>query len=80
MRHGNIVRELEVMVEYGLSPMQAIQAATRTAAELVGTLPENGTIEIGKQADFILVDGDPLSDIRDLRNLWAVFQGGRRVR
>jgi len=80
MRHGNIVRELEVMVEYGLSPMQAIQAATRTAAELVGTLPENGTIEVGKQADFILVDGDPLSDIRDLRNLWAVFQGGRRVR
>ena len=80
MRHGNIVRELEVMVETGLQPMQAIEAATRVAAELVGTIDDVGTIEVGKQADFILVDGDPLSDVRDLRNLWAVYQGGRRIR
>jgi imidazolonepropionase-like amidohydrolase len=80
MRHGNIVREMEVMVECGLTPMQAIEGATRIAAELVGTLDDVGTIEVGKQADFILVDGDPLSDVRDLRNVWAVYQGGRRIR
>ena len=80
MRHGNIVREMEVMVECGLTPMQAIEAATRVAADLVGTLDDVGTIEVGKQADFILVDGDPLSDVRDMRNVWAVYQGGRRIR
>ena len=80
MHHGNIVRELEVMVDLGLSPMKAIEAATRVSSELVGTLDELGTIEVGKLADFVLVDGDPLSDIGELRNVWAIFQGGRRVR
>ena len=80
MRHGNIVRELEVMVDWGLSPMQAIQAATSVAADLVGTSDDVGTIEVGKLADFALIDGDPLSNIGDMRNLWAVFQGGKRIR
>jgi imidazolonepropionase-like amidohydrolase len=80
MRHGNIVRELEVMVDWGLSPMQAIQAATSVAADIVGTSDDVGTIEVGKLADFALIDGDPLSNIGDMRNLWAVFQGGKRVR
>lgn len=80
MRHGNIVRELEVMVDWGLSPMQAIQAATSVSADLVGTSRDVGTIEVGKLADFALIDGDPLSNIGDMRNLWAVFQGGKRIR
>jgi imidazolonepropionase-like amidohydrolase len=80
MRHGNIVRELEVMVDWGLSPMQALKAATSVAAELVGTSDDVGTIEVGKLADFALIDGDPMSDIGEMRNLWAVFQGGRRIR
>ena len=80
MRHGNIVRELEVMVDWGLSPMEALKAATSTAAELVGTSDDVGTIEVGKLADFALIDGDPLSDIGDMRKVWAVYQGGRQVR
>ena len=39
-----------------------------------------GDFEVGKQADLILIDGDPHSDIGALRNIWAVFQGGRRIR
>ncbi len=79
-RHGTVVRELEVMVYSGLTPMQAIESATRVASELTGTLDEVGTIEVGKLADLVLVDGDPLSDLSALRNVWAVFQGGKRIR
>jgi len=80
VRHGTLVREMEVMIEAGLTNMQAIEAATRTPAELAGTINNVGTIEVGKLADLILVDGDPLDDIAALRNIWAVFQGGRRIR
>ncbi len=80
VRHGTIVHEMEVMIEAGLTPMQAIESATRIAAEITGTLDQVGTVEVGKLADLILVDGDPLSDIGAIRNVWAVFQGGRRIR
>jgi len=58
--------ELRCLVDAGLSPMQAIQAATGRAAECLGVEHELGTIEKGKRADFIVVDGDPLADIRVL--------------
>jgi len=80
VRHGTIVREMEVMVENGLTPMMAIESATRQAAELTGTIDSVGTIETGKLADMILVDGDPLYEVGAIRNAWAVFQGGRRIR
>ena len=80
VRHGTLVREMEVMIESGLTNMQAIEAATRIPAELAGTLKDVGTVEVNKLADLILVDGDPLGDINALRNIWAVFQGGRRIR
>ncbi len=80
VRHGTVVRELEVMIDAGLGVMQAIESATRTAAEITGVLDRAGTVEVGKLADLILIDGDPLSDIAALRNVWAVFQGGRRIR
>ena len=80
VRHGTIVHEMEVMIEAGLTTMQAIESATRLAAEITGTLKDTGTVEVGKLADLILIDGDPLSDIGAMRNVWAVFQGGRRVR
>ena len=76
--HGTIVREMEVMVENGLTPMMAIESATRQAAELTGTIDAVGTIETGKLADMILVD--PLYEVGAIRNAWAVFQGGRRIR
>ncbi|MCE2404134.1 MAG: amidohydrolase family protein [Dehalococcoidia bacterium] len=79
-RHGFIARELELMVDSGMSPATALESATREGAELMGIQDLAGTIEVGKQADMVLIDGDPLSDIGALRNVWAVFQAGRRVR
>ncbi len=65
--HGDNAREIELMVERGLSPMQAIQTATGWAAECIGMEKKIGTIEKGKQGDIIVIDGDPLSNIGVLR-------------
>jgi imidazolonepropionase-like amidohydrolase len=71
-------RELELMVdEMGLTPMEAIVAATRSSAEGLGLEAELGTLEAGKAADFLFVDGDPVSDIRALRNIARVYRAGR---
>lgn len=61
--HGENAAELEELVKGGLSPMEAIQAATRTAAELLGLQAEIGVLASGKAADIIVVDGDPLADV-----------------
>ena len=79
-RHGFVAREVELMVENGMTPQKALEASTRDAADLLGILDQAGTIEVGKQADMVLIDGDPLSDPAALRNIWAVFQNGRRIR
>ena len=79
-RHGFVAREVELMVENGMTPQDALVASTRVAANLLGIADETGTIEEGKQADLVLIDGDPLSDPAALRNIWAVFQAGRRIR
>ena len=79
-RHGFIAREIELMVQGGMTPEAAMEASTRVAAELLGVQDQVGTIEVGKQADMVLIDGDPHSDPAALRNVWAVFQGGRRIR
>jgi imidazolonepropionase-like amidohydrolase len=57
--------------------MEAIQSATRNAAAYRGTLRTEGTVERGKQADLVLLDRDPLADIRNTRRIAAVVQGGR---
>ena len=80
VRHGMLAREVELMVENGMSPPDALSAATSDAAVLLGIDDIAGTIEIGKVADMVLIDGDPYSDPAALRNVWAVFQAGRRVR
>ena len=54
----------DFMVKYGMTPMQAIQAATSNAADLLGRTNELGSIKPGKYADLIAVSGDPLADIR----------------
>ena len=69
-------RELELMVQAGLTPMQAIQAATKTGAELLGKSNELGTIEPGKLADLIIVDGQPHIRINDIRKASAIIQDG----
>jgi imidazolonepropionase-like amidohydrolase len=77
--HGDNAREIELMVERGMSPMQAIQGATGWAAECVGLGKEIGTIEKGKLADLLVIDGDPLSNIEVLREqnkFMLVMKGG----
>ncbi len=65
--HGDNAREIELLVERGMSNMQAIQAATGWAAECAGLEREIGTIAPGKSADLLVIDGDPLRDIAILR-------------
>src|SRR5256884_3223265 len=77
--HPNNAVELEHLVAAGMSPMQALQAATRLAAECLALEPEIGTIEKGKWADLVVVEGDPLRVIRvlqDARRIKQVIKGG----
>lgn len=71
--------ELEMMVRAGLTPGQAIDAATRDAARAVGASKEIGTLEPGKWADFVVLDGDPLDDIRNTKRLSAVYIAGNKI-
>jgi imidazolonepropionase-like amidohydrolase len=73
------VRELGLLVEAGMTPMQAIQAATRVNAELLGWQQSLGTVEAGKLADIIAVPGDPLQDLAVLERVSFVMLGGRAV-
>ena len=77
-RHGRIAREAELMVEAGMKPRNALLAATSTAAGLIGE-NERGVIRLGKIADMVLLDSDPLENIGGLRLIAAVFQGGQQV-
>ncbi|HLE98933.1 MAG TPA: amidohydrolase family protein [Gaiellaceae bacterium] len=77
--HPNNALELEHLVAAGMTPMQALRAATSQAAECLGLEQEIGTIEKGKWADLVLVDGDPLRDVRvlqDARRIRQVLKGG----
>ena len=70
-------REIELYVQAGFTPMEAIQAATLVPARAMGMEKESGTIEVGKRADVILVDGNPLENISDIRKVSAVFAAGK---
>ncbi|TAL10083.1 MAG: amidohydrolase family protein [Chloroflexota bacterium] len=77
--HGNNLRELDLMHELGMAPGAVLEATTRSAAELLGVADQRGTIELGKLADLVIVDGDPY-DFATLRErISAVYLGGRRV-
>jgi imidazolonepropionase-like amidohydrolase len=78
--HGSNAEELALMVEAGMTPMQAIVASTKTASECVHMERNVGTLEPGKLGDLLLVDGDPLDDIAilgDKGRLALILQGGR---
>jgi hypothetical protein len=70
-------RELEALVAAGLTPFQALAAGSRNAAEYVGGMAEWGTIEPGKRADLVLLEANPLADIRNVGRIQAVAVGGR---
>jgi imidazolonepropionase-like amidohydrolase len=78
VRAGHLAWEVELLVSAGLTPREALVAATRAGGELLGD-DHAGRIESGMPADLVLVHGDPLSDARALWRVWAVFQGGVRV-
>jgi imidazolonepropionase-like amidohydrolase len=65
------------MVAAGLSPLEALHAATGGAARILGAEGDLGTIEAGKWADLVLLDADPSADIRNTRRIRAVLQAGR---
>ena len=76
-KHGRNADEFELMVKYGMTPAAALQAATVNAADLLGLQAEVGTIEPGKRADLIAVDGDPLVDVTVLKRVPFVMKDGR---
>jgi imidazolonepropionase-like amidohydrolase len=78
-KHGRNADEFELMVKFGMPPAEALKAATVNAADLLGLSNEIGTIEPGKSADIIAVDGDPLADVRVLKNVGFVMARGEVV-
>jgi imidazolonepropionase-like amidohydrolase len=78
--HGDNAKQFAYMVQYGMTPMQAIQAATVNAGELMGWKDRVGSIEPGKYADLIAVSGDPLADVRALEKVGFVMKGGAVIR
>jgi imidazolonepropionase-like amidohydrolase len=75
--HGDNAKQFFYMVKYGMTPAQAIRAATSSAADLLGRSKDVGTIEAGKFADIIAVQGDPLSDVTTLEKVDFVMKGGQ---
>jgi imidazolonepropionase-like amidohydrolase len=73
-------RELELYVKAGFTPMEAIQAATIEPAKALGLERETGTIARGKRADMVVIDGDPLAEIANLRKVWLVVANGQQYR
>ena len=78
--HGDNAKQFAKMVEFGMRPIDAIQAATVNAADLIGWSDKVGAVETGHYADIIAVTGDPLSDVKVLENVSFVMKGGRVVK
>ena len=79
-KHGRNADEFELLVKYGMPPVEALKAATVNAADLLGLSSEVGTIEAGKSADIIAVSGDPLRDITVLKQVGFVMVRGEVVK
>jgi len=71
--------DLDYLVRSGLTPMQALQAATLKPAEFLGRSAEQGTIQVGKRADLVLLDANPLADIRNTQTIDTVVVNGRLI-
>ena len=79
MPHNQIGRQFATMVTYGMTPLQAIQAATRNAAEALGRERDVGAIALGRYGDLVAVTGDPMQDVRLLEKPDAVVKGGALI-
>ncbi|HZG10002.1 MAG TPA: amidohydrolase family protein [Allosphingosinicella sp.] len=80
MPHGSAGGQFRWMVEYGMSPMEAVQAATRNAAQALGREKDVGAIAVGRFGDLIAVDGDPMRDVRALEDVDVVIKAGQVVK
>jgi imidazolonepropionase-like amidohydrolase len=78
--HGDNAKQFAKMVEWGMKPLDAIQAATVSAADLIGWSDKVGSLEKGRYADLIAMDGDPLSDVKTLEKVKFVMKGGTIAR
>lgn len=78
--HGDNGRQFAKMVEWGMTPIQAIRAATSDAADALGKPGDVGAIAVGRYGDIVAVDGDPLTDVRVLERVSAVIKGGVQVK
>ena len=74
-----MARELELLVGNGVSEMEAITIGTSNNAKVLKWEHEIGTVEANKFADLLVIDGDPLADIENLRKVVAVYKGGEKV-
>jgi len=74
--HGDNAKQFAKMVEWGMKPIDAIQASTISAADLIGWSEKVGSLEKGRYADLVAVDGNPLSDVRILESVKFVMKGG----
>jgi imidazolonepropionase-like amidohydrolase len=79
-KHGRNADEFELLVKFGMPPVEALKAATVNGADLLGLSSEIGTIEPGKSADIIAVAGDPLADVKVLKNIAFVMARGDVVK
>ena len=74
--HGENAREFASLVSRGMSPLDALRTATLNAADLLGWSDRAGSVEVGKWADLIAVEGDPLADITTMQRVKFVMKGG----
>ena len=78
--HGDNGKQFAKMVQWGMTPLQAIQAATRNAAEALARTGDVGAIEVGRYGDLVAVRGDPLTNVALLEHVDAVVKGGSLVK
>jgi imidazolonepropionase-like amidohydrolase len=74
--HGTGARQFRNMVQFGMTPIQAIRTATLNAAEALGRQGDVGALEVGRFGDLVAVAGDPLRDVSSLENVAVVIKGG----
>ena len=74
--HGNNSFELALMVKNGMTPLEAIRAGTLNSARLLGIAGQTGSVCPGKDADLLIVEGDPLADIRQIQTVYRIYQKG----